>query len=83
MYSRDPVATLTVLSAEQVWCPTVPDAVRQHLQHLAMTKDASRLQGLVGISSQMCLLVAGPLWHQGQKRAGQDSSSGVRIQTSQ
>lgn len=52
----------------QCWTSLVSHCV-WHTQLPTMTKDASRLQGLVGLSSQMCPLVAGPLCYQRQKRA--------------
>lgn len=38
MYSRDPVATLTILSAEQAWYPTVPDHTCE-TTHAASNRD--------------------------------------------
>lgn len=46
MCSRDPAATLTILSAEQAQCPTVPDTpAGQHMQRPTMTKDAPAAAG--------------------------------------
>lgn len=50
--------TLTTLSAEQAWCPTVPDTpVRGHTQNPAETKDTSAAPGPAELSLQTCPLL--------------------------